>query len=273
MKIFEHRVQGKESWVVIFGLPIYYCRNENSYIKKRLLCFRWISVNQEQLLKTINKNLNDIKNQIEAMAYESESEDNLKDFPLKINGIAASVIIPIFNNEDHLSECLDSVIKQSVENMEIICINDGSTDSSRSILNAYEKKDKRIKIICQKNLGAGVARNAGLKVAQGKYIFFIDGDDILPNKDSLKKLIAAAEKYKVSIAGGSQHKFLPDGTIKTKFEEPDSKLVFAKSGFINYRDYQYDFGYQRFVYRKDLLDRYDIKFPTYRRFQDPPFFV
>ena len=273
MKIFEHRVQGKESWVVIFGLPIYYCRNESSFIKKRLLCFRWISVNQEQLLKTINNNLNYIKNQLEAIIDESELEDNLKDFPLKINGIAVSVIIPIFNNEDYLAECLDSVIKQSVKNMEIICINDGSTDSSTSILSTYEKKDKRIKIINQKNLGAGVARNTGLKIAQGKYIFFIDGDDILPNKDSLKKLIAAAEKYKVSIAGGSQHKFLPDGTIKTKFEEPDSKLVFAKSGFINYIDYQYDFGYQRFVYRKDLLDRYDIKFPAYRRFQDPPFFV
>lgn len=273
MKIFEHKIQGKESWVVIFGLPIFYCRNEITYLKKRFLCFRWISVNKELLLKSINKNLNYIKNQIEAIEAKSELEDNLEDFPLKINGIAVSVIIPIFNNAEHLSECLDSVIKQSVKNIEIICINDGSTDNTTVILSTYQKKDKRIKIINQKNLGAGIARNNGLKIAQGKYIFFIDGDDILPNKDSLKKLLAAAEKYKVSIAGGSQHKFLPDGTIKTKFEEPDTKLVFTKSGFINYRDYQYDFGYQRFIYRKDLLDRYDIKFPTYRRFQDPPFFV
>lgn len=273
MKIFEHKVQGNESWVVIFGQPIFYCKNETTYLKKRFLCFRWISTNQDLLLKEINKNLNYIKSQIEAITTDSESGDNLKNFPLKINGISASVIIPIFNNEEYLRECLDSIIKQSVENIEILCINDGSTDSSPFILSAYEKKDKRIKIINQKNLGAGIARNAGLKIAKGKYIFFVDGDDILPNRDSLKKLIAAAEKYNVSIAGGSQHKLLPDGTIKTKFDEPDSKLVFPKSGFINYREYQYDFGYQRFVYRKDLLDRYNIKFPAYRRFQDPPFFV
>lgn len=272
MKIFERKSQGKESWFVVFGLPIFYCRNENTYLKKRFLCFRWVSVNQEMLLKSINRELNFIKSQVSSLSIDGKNNEQ-KDFPLKIDGIAVSIIIPIFNNEEHLAECIDSVISQSIDNIEIICINDGSTDNTASILNEYQKKDNRIKIINQDNAGAGIARNAGLNIAKGKYMFFIDGDDILPNKDSLKKLIVAAEKYNVAIAGGSQYKFLPDGTLKTKFEEPDNKLVFNKSGYVKYEDYQFDFGYQRFVYRKQLLDKYGIRFPEYRRFQDPPFFV
>ncbi|WP_225369762.1 glycosyltransferase family 2 protein [Methanobrevibacter arboriphilus] len=83
-----------------------------------------------------------------------------------------SVIIPVYNVEKYLEQCLDSVINQSLEDIEVICINDGSTDNSLEILDEYAKKDNRIKIINKKNEGLGVARNIGMDYAKGKYIIF-----------------------------------------------------------------------------------------------------
>lgn len=88
-----------------------------------------------------------------------------------------SVIIPVYNVEKYLKKCLDSVIGQTLQDIEIICINDESTDNSLSILRDYEKKDSRIKILTQKNQYAGVARNNGLKAATGEYLSFLDSDD------------------------------------------------------------------------------------------------
>lgn len=88
-----------------------------------------------------------------------------------------SVIIPIYNGESYLKECIDSVINQTLKDLEIICINDGSTDDSLEILEKYAKKDKRLKIINQKNQGAPKAINNGFKIATGEYIGFVDADD------------------------------------------------------------------------------------------------
>ncbi len=88
-----------------------------------------------------------------------------------------SVIIPVYNVEQYLRECLDSVINQTLKEIEIICIDDGSTDSSLEILKEYTKHDNRITILKQQNLRAGIARNAGLSVAKGEYLSFLDSDD------------------------------------------------------------------------------------------------
>ena len=92
-----------------------------------------------------------------------------------------SVIIPVYNVEAYLRQCLDSVIKQTLEEIEIICVDDGSTDNSLEILKEYAAKDKRITILKQQNLRACVARNAGLSVARGKYVHFLDSDDMVVN--------------------------------------------------------------------------------------------
>ena len=102
-----------------------------------------------------------------------------------------SVIIPVYNVEEYLRECLDSVVNQTLKEIEIICVDDGSTDNSLEILKEYAKKDSRITVITQQNLHAGVARNAGLAVAKGEYVHFLDSDDwvekniytIIPSKD------------------------------------------------------------------------------------------
>lgn len=102
-----------------------------------------------------------------------------------------SIIIPIYNASNYLQECLDSIINQEYKNLEIICINDGSTDDSEKILREYQDKDERIIIINQSNCGVGSARNRGLENLKGEKLIFLDSDDILP-KDTIKNYL----KYK-----------------------------------------------------------------------------
>ena len=110
-----------------------------------------------------------------------------------------SVIIPVYNVERFLKKCLESVINQTLSDLEIICINDGSTDKSLSILNSFAQKDNRIIVINQDNQGQSYARNAGLSIATGKYIGFVDSDDWI-DLDFYEKLYNTAKKYNADIA-------------------------------------------------------------------------
>lgn len=106
---------------------------------------------------------------------------------------AVSVIVPIYNTQEYLSDCLDSIIFQSLKNIEILCINDGSTDQSLEIMQEYAKKDNRIVVINQKNCGLSATRNRGIELAKGKYIFFLDSDDKICNH-ALQLLYESAEE-------------------------------------------------------------------------------
>ena len=88
-----------------------------------------------------------------------------------------SIIVPIYNAQNYLNRCLDSLLAQTLEDIEIILINDGSKDDSLAICRAYEEKDSRIIVIDQKNAGVSAARNAGLDRASGQYVGFVDPDD------------------------------------------------------------------------------------------------
>ncbi|MDR2721229.1 MAG: glycosyltransferase [Puniceicoccales bacterium] len=90
---------------------------------------------------------------------------------------AVSVIVPCYNDEKYIPDCLDSLLAQTFSNWEAICINDGSTDGSLSVLKKYAKRDRRIKVIDQENKGTSIARNNAIKAACGKYIFPLDADD------------------------------------------------------------------------------------------------
>ena len=90
-----------------------------------------------------------------------------------------SIIIPVFNVEQYIPQCLSSVLRQSYKNLEIICIDDGSTDSSLDILRHYQQTDTRIRVISQTNKGVAAARNLGLNLASGELLIFIDSDDCL----------------------------------------------------------------------------------------------
>ena len=103
-----------------------------------------------------------------------------------------SVIIPVYNVEKYLRECLDSVINQTLKDIEIICINDGSTDKSLEILQEYENKDNRFILISQFNQGQGNARNIGLNISRGEYVLFLDPDDYYTDNTAFEKLYSCA---------------------------------------------------------------------------------
>ena len=113
--------------------------------------------------------------------------------------LKVSVIVPVYNVEKYLERCLDSLVSQTLEDIEIICINDGSTDKSLEILYKYAEKDERIIVINQKNQGMSYSRNKGIEVATGKYIGFVDSDDYI-DKDYYEKLYSVATSYDADIA-------------------------------------------------------------------------
>ena len=101
--------------------------------------------------------------------------------------VKVSVIVPVYNSEKFLTQCLESICNQTLKEIEVICVDDGSTDSSPEILEMFAKKDSRIQVLHQKNLYAGVARNIGKACAKGKYLVFWDSDDFFA-PDALEKM-------------------------------------------------------------------------------------
>lgn len=136
--------------------------------------------------------------------------------------ILISVIIPVYNAEKYLKTCLNSIINQIYENLEIICVDDGSTDHSLDILRFYEKKDKRIKVYTQKNSGPSAARNNALNHATGEYISFVDADDFLVENayKILAEVAVEKEKWDLIIFGGNvvgeRNDYIAD-KLSTKF--------------------------------------------------------
>ena len=112
--------------------------------------------------------------------------------------IKVSVIIPMYNAREHVRECLDSLINQTLKEIEIICVNDGSTDDTQNILEEYAKKDGRIIILKQENLYAGVARNNGMNHASGEYLIFLDADDFF-KLEMLEKMYNRAVSHKADV--------------------------------------------------------------------------
>lgn len=113
--------------------------------------------------------------------------------------VKVSIIVPFFNTEKYIEKCLNSLVNQTLSDIEIICVNDGSTDNSMITVRRFALKDSRIKIIEQQNLKQGAARNNGMKIAQGEYIGFVDSDDWV-DLDYFERLYNAAKKYDSDIA-------------------------------------------------------------------------
>lgn len=186
--------------------------------------------------------------------------------------ILVSVIVPIYNAEKWLRESLDSVCGQSLREIEIVCVNDGSPDHSLEILKEYAARDERIVIIDKKNEGVGAARNDGIRAAKGEYVAFMDPDDKYPDADTLRLLYRAAINNHVLVAGG----YL--GCMNEAGENiPKGRSYFGVDftceGLVQYRDFQCDLQFSAYIYDRAFLLRNNLFFPTYVRFQDPPFFV
>ena len=136
--------------------------------------------------------------------------------------ITLSVIIPIYNAEKYLRKCLDSLICQSMQEMEVICVNDGSKDNSLAILREYEKKDKRIIVVNQQNEGPASARKAGFHASKGKYIALVDADDWI-EKDIYSEVIDKMELVDADI--GIFNWYINNGVRQTSCISIDKEIV------------------------------------------------
>lgn len=121
-----------------------------------------------------------------------------------------SVIIPVYNVEEYLRECVESVINQTYENLEIILVDDGSTDSSGKICEEYLDKDSRVTVIHQKNSGPSKTRNTGINNANGKYIYFLDSDDYI-ELNAVERLVTTAESNSADLVFFDAHSFTDSG--------------------------------------------------------------
>lgn len=184
-----------------------------------------------------------------------------------------SVIIPVYNAEKYLRECLDSVVNQTLREIEIICVDDGSTDGSPAVLAEYAARDPRVRVITQKNAGVGPARNAGIRAARGEFVAFLDPDDLLPDASVYEALYFYAKENRVRVCGGGVCSLANDG--KRYF--PDASWganvdqAFPREGFMRFADWQFDYGFYRYIFERALLLDDEIFFPPYIRYQDPPF--
>jgi len=186
--------------------------------------------------------------------------------------IKVSVIIPIYNMGIYLEECLQSVLSQTLKEIEVICVNDGSTDNSLEILQKYALQYSNIIILNQQNSGAGKARNNGIDIARGEFVAFMDPDDFYPDNDILESLYNNAIENNVYICGGSLCS-LRNKTIIKDYYGWLKDNTFNCDGRIKYKDYQFLYGFYRFIYNLEFLKKNNLYFPLYIRYQDPPFFI
>lgn len=128
-----------------------------------------------------------------------------------------SVVVPIFNVEKYLTECIESILNQTYKDFELILVNDGSTDNSLKICNEYLKKDERIRVINKENGGLSSARNSGIEVAKGEYIAFIDSDDLI-NENMFEKMMKIAIEKNADIVQCNYQEFYDESEINSNID-------------------------------------------------------
>lgn len=193
-----------------------------------------------------------------------------------MESIKVSVIIPVYNVSKYLRQCLDSVVLQTLTDIEIICVDDGSTDNSLDILYEYSNKDKRFKVIRQDNCGAGKARNTGLKVAKGKYLIFLDADDF-SEKEMLEKAYQKAEKQNAEIVVFNSDQYLEENqeyhkvnwTIRKK-ELPPYRPMYFRNFTDNVFKVFVGWAWDK-LFLRDFVIKHELQFQEIRTSNDMRF--
>ncbi|MDR0968825.1 MAG: glycosyltransferase [Holosporaceae bacterium] len=183
-----------------------------------------------------------------------------------------SVIVPIYNVEKFLADCLNSVVNQTLKDIEIICVNDGSTDGSRKILEEFAAKDGRFVVIDQENKGQGAARNLGLDIAKGEYIGFVDGDDWI-ELDFFEKLYNAAKKYNADMICGEIIRRYPSSKCRYKLKFKGEKLYCLTTEKFKITESPRRCYIFNKIYKKTELDARCVRFPEGIFFEDIGFSI
>ena len=179
-----------------------------------------------------------------------------------------SVIVPVYNSELYLKDCLDSLVNQTLKGIEIVLVNDGSTDSSEEIIKSY--KDKRIKYFKNKNQGIGKTRNFGMKKATGKYIMFLDSDDYLAT-NACEELFNKAEKDNLDLVINNFYRVEEETEKKVEVIIPEFKNTTLKENKRLLLDV--NLAPWNKLYKSELLKENKIQFVEDLKYEDAPFVV
>lgn len=183
-----------------------------------------------------------------------------------------SIIVPVYNCEKYIEKCIRSLINQTLKNIEIIFVNDGSTDNSEEIIKQYMKNDDRIKLINKINGGVSSARNLGISKSIGKYISFVDADDWC-EKEMFKKLYDSAIKYNLDLTSTGYTVENEKGNIKNKYGLEEFLKGDQEEEISNIMS-NIELGYSVMkLYKKNIIDNNNIKFSETLNFGEDAIFV
>lgn len=181
--------------------------------------------------------------------------------------IQVSIIVPIFNASQYLNKCLQSLVEQSLADIEIIAIDDGSTDNSGWILDEYQKKyPDKVRAFHQKNSGISVTRNRGIGLAEGKYIAFVDSDDSI-ELDFCEKMVEMMEKNQLDMVVCNFYEVDETGMREKKIPEFETATVFQRPELL----FDINTSPWNKLYRKDFLLERNILFPLNLKYEDVVF--
>ena len=180
--------------------------------------------------------------------------------------------MPVYNASRFLRMSCGSVSEQTLKDVELICVDDGSTDDSLDLLNKLKEKYTFIKIYTQENQGSGKARNYGMSKAQGEYIAFLDADDIFIDEDALEKLYFYGSKNDADIVCGNLKRIRQNGELESNYDFKNTKFAyFNKKDIVLPIEYGIPFAFYRNIFKREFLEKNNIVFPDLIRGQDPIF--
>lgn len=178
-----------------------------------------------------------------------------------------SVIVPVYDVEGYLAECLESVLGQSVTDIEVVAVDDGSTDSSPEVLERYADRDPRLRIVRQANAGLGAARNTGVEHATGEFLWFVDSDDVLA-PGALDALLSPLLVTGSDLATGNVWRLTADGTVPARFLAPAFRRTRLRTHVRRFPPLLADRVAWNKLFRRDFWDRHGFRFPTGVHYED-----
>lgn len=187
--------------------------------------------------------------------------------------VKVSVLMPVYNLEDYIEHAMDSLFNQTLKDIEIVCVNDGSVDNSYEILKEFASKYDFIKVFSQENKGAGPALNKCIEEATGEYIAFLDADDIYVDDDALERMYNYAVENDADMVAGNL-KFV-ENNYKTIRDADHYKRKLYKlcdeETSISPTQYGIPYAFYKNIFKREFLNKHDIRFPPYKRGVDTLF--
>ena len=178
-----------------------------------------------------------------------------------------SVVVPVYNVEKYLASCLDSILNQDYQNIEVICVNDGSTDCSLGVLQKYQREDERIVIVNQSNQGLAAARNTGLMNAKGDFVLFVDSDDWL-NRSAISLSLAFCEKQEVDLVCFGVRCCCDDGNVRIGTKYLKNEILIPDKSWLTAISVT---AWSK-LYRASFLKKNSLRFPAGLFYEDNPFY-